>query len=213
MPHTMVIAVPPDQLTQLDALVQEQQTAETRWRAGAEQDAAVLRLRGPELRAARARIRTERDRLRESGTHRVSRLLALAPALRVELNHPGLLREWDSIPEGAQRAGQTLGGTGPHRGTGLTARLVVSLPDALWTPLQRGVYWTNEPHVRALAGWKDKWGGGPSAGRPAAPPEALTERDRIVAHITTTGEIIRTALTRTVNSPAKGLRQGRTGKS
>ncbi|MFD6879694.1 MULTISPECIES: hypothetical protein [unclassified Streptomyces] len=200
MPHTMVIAVPPDELTRLDALVQEQQTAETRWQAGAERDADVLKLRGPELRAARARIRAERDRLRANGTHLVSRLRALAPALRAELDHRGLLQEWDPIPEGAQRAGQTLGGTGPNRGTGLTARLVVSLTEALWTPLHRGVYWTNEPHVRALETWKDRWGAGPAAGRPAAPPEALTERERIAAHITTTGEIIRTALAHTINS-------------
>ncbi|MFE2250016.1 hypothetical protein [Streptomyces lavendulae] len=199
MPHTMVIAVPPDELTRLDALVQEQQTAETRWQASAEQDAGVLRLRGPELRAARARIRAERDRLRENGTHRVSRLRALAPALRAELDHRGLLRDWDPIPEGAQRAGQTLGGTGPNRGTGLTARLVISLTEALWTPLHRGVYWTNQPHVQALELWKDRWGPGPAAGRPAATPDALTERERITAHITTTGDIIRTALTHTLN--------------
>ncbi|MFD0270863.1 hypothetical protein ACFVGY_30510 [Streptomyces sp. NPDC127106] len=199
MPHTMVIAVPPDELAQLDALVQEQQTAETRWQAGAEQDADMLRLRGPELRAARARIRAERDLLRENGTHRVSRLRALGPALRAELDQRGLLREWDPIPEGAQRAGQTLGGTGPHSGTGLTARLCVSLTDTLWTPLHRGVYWTNEPYVHALEVWKDRWGPGPAVGRPAAPAEALAERARLAAHITTTGDIVRIALTHTVS--------------
>ncbi|WP_331738947.1 hypothetical protein [Streptomyces sp. NBC_01276] len=199
MPHTMVIAVPPDELMRLDALVQEQQTAETRWQASAEEDADVLRLRGPELRAARARIRAERDRLRKNGTHRVSRLRALAPALRAELDHRGLLQDWDPIPEGAQRAGQTHGGTGPNRGTGLTARLVVSLTDDLWTPLHRGIYWTNLPHVHALELWRDRWGPGPAAGRTAATPDALTERERIAAHITTTGDITRTALTHALN--------------
>ncbi|MGW1643086.1 hypothetical protein [Streptomyces lavendulae] len=198
MPHTMVTAVPPDELARLDALVQEQQTAETRWQARAEQDAGVLRLRGPELRAARARIRAERDRLRENGTHRVSRLRALAPALHAELDHRGLLQDWDPIPEGSQRAGQTLGGTGPNRGTGLTARLVISLTDDLWTPLHRGVYWTNQPHVQALELWKDRWGPEPTTGSTAATPDALTERTRIAAHITTTGDIIRTALTHTL---------------
>ncbi|MFE2275547.1 hypothetical protein ACFXB4_40815 [Streptomyces lavendulae] len=199
MPHTMVIAVPPDELARLDALVQEQQTAETRWQASAEQDADVLRLRGPELRAARAAIRAERDRLRENGTHRVSRLRALAPALRAELDHRGLLRDWDPIPEGAQRAGQTLGGTGPNRGTGLTARLVVSLTESLWTPLHRGVYWTNLPHVQALELWRDRWGPGSSTGRTTATPDALAERERIAAHITTTGDVIRAALTHALN--------------
>ncbi|MFJ4781665.1 hypothetical protein [Streptomyces sp. NPDC088762] len=116
MAHTMVVAVSPTDLDRLDALVQEQQAAETRWQARAEQDANLLGLRGPELRAARTRIRAERDRLRENGRHRISRLLALAPALRTELEHRGLLREWDPIPEGAQRAGQTLGGAGPYSG-------------------------------------------------------------------------------------------------
>ncbi|MDD9383077.1 hypothetical protein M8Z33_41825 [Streptomyces sp. ZAF1911] len=194
MAHLMVVAVSPADLDRLDALVQEQQTAETRWQAGAEQDANLLALRGPALRAARTRIRAERDRLRENGRHRVSRLHALAPALRTELEHRGLLRDWDPIPEGAQRAGQTLGGAGPHSGTGLTARLVVSLSEALWTPLQRGVYWTNQPHVHALENWKDVWPTGS-----AAPPEALTERTRITAHITTTGHILRTALHHTLH--------------
>ncbi|MFF3216983.1 hypothetical protein ACFYYB_40975 [Streptomyces sp. NPDC002886] len=140
MAHLMVVAVSPADLDHLDALVQKQQSAETRWQAGAEQDANLLALCGPQLRAARTRIRAERDRLRATGRHRVSRLHALTPALRTELEHRGLLRDWDPIPEGAQRAGQTLGGAGPHSGTELTARLVVTLPEALWTPLQRGVY-------------------------------------------------------------------------
>ncbi|MCM1976482.1 hypothetical protein [Streptomyces sp. G1] len=194
MAHLMVVAVSPADLDRLDALVQEQQSAETRWQAGAEQDANLLALRGPELRAARVRIRAERDRLRASGRHRVSRLHALAPALRTELEHRGLRREWDPIPEGAQRAGQTRGGAGPHSGTGLTARLVVSLSGDLWTPLQRGVYWTNQPHVQALEAWKDTWPTGT-----AAPPEALTERTWITAHITTTGHILRTALHHTLH--------------
>lgn len=199
MPHTMVTAVSPTDLERLDALIEEQQRTETRWQARTERNADVLQLRGPELRAARAHIRAERNRLRENGTHRVSRLHALAPALRAELDHRGLLQDWNPIPEGAQQAGQTLGGTGPNRGTGLTARLVVSLTDDLWTPLQRGVYWTNEPHVKALELWKDRWGPGPAAERPPATPEALTERERIAQHITTTGAIIRTALTHTIN--------------
>lgn len=195
MAHLMVVAVSPADLDRLDALVQEQQTAETRWQAGAEQDANLLALRGPEFRAARTRIRAERDRLHESGRHRVSRLHALAPALRTELEHRGLRREWDPIPEGAQRAGQTLGGAGPHSGTGLTARLVVSLPQGLWAPLQRGVYWTNQPHVQALETWKDAWPTGT-----AVPTEALNERTRITAHITTTGHILRTALHHTLHT-------------
>ncbi|MFD8952467.1 hypothetical protein ACFV0B_26830 [Streptomyces xanthophaeus] len=198
MPHTMVTAVSPTDLERLDALVEEQRIAETRWQAGAEQDADVLRLRGPELRAARAYIRAERDRLRENGTHRVSRHRALAPALHAELDRRGLLRDWDPIPEGAPRAGQLLGGAGPQRGAGLTARLVVSLPDALWTPLQRGVYWTNQPHLNALETWTDRWSPGPTTSRPAATPEALTQREQTAAHITTTGDIIRTALSRTL---------------
>nr|WSW57127.1 hypothetical protein OG513_00045 [Streptomyces sp. NBC_00998] len=71
----MVIAVPPADLDRLDALVDAQKTAETRWQASAEQQAGLL-----DLRAGRARIRGERDRLRETGTR-------------------GLLRDWVSACE------------------------------------------------------------------------------------------------------------------
>ncbi|MFF4013416.1 hypothetical protein [Streptomyces sp. NPDC001717] len=198
MGHTMVIAVPPADLARLDALVDAQKTAETRWQASAEQQASMLDLRGPALRAARTRIRSERDRLRETGTHRVTRWRALAPALRAELDARGLLREWEPIPEGAQQAGQNLGGTGPYAGAGLTGRLCVTLPDALAVPLLRGVYWTNLPHVQTLEAWGDRWGTD-AASRRAAPDEALAERAQTAALITTTGVILRQTLHRTIN--------------
>ncbi|WP_331739971.1 hypothetical protein OG590_39490 (plasmid) [Streptomyces goshikiensis] len=198
MGHTMVIAVPPADLDRLDAIVNAQQTAETRWQAAAEQQVGLLDLRGPALRAARARIRGERDRLREAGTHRVTRWRALAPALHAELDTRGLLREWEPIPEGAQQAGQNLGGTGPYAGAGLTGRLCVTLPDALAVPLLRGLYWTNLPHIQALESWGDQWGTD-TASRRGAPPEALAERAQATAQITTTGAILRAALHRTIN--------------
>lgn len=130
----------------------------------------------------------------------MTRWRALAPGLRAELEHLGWLRPWAAIPDGAQQAGQTLGGTGPYNGAGLTGRLCVTLPNQLWSPLHHGVYWTNQPHVRALEIWTDRWGASPTARR-TAPPEALEERDRIAAHITTTGQILRTALENTVQAP------------
>ncbi|MFF4104377.1 hypothetical protein [Streptomyces sp. NPDC001903] len=198
MGHTMVIAVPPADLDRLDAYVDAQKTAETRWQAAAEQQAGLLDLRGPALRAARARIRGERDRLRETGTHRVTRWRALAPLLRAELDARGLLRDWEPIPEGAQQAGQNLGGTGPYGGAGYTARLCVTLPDALAVPLLRGVYWTNLPHVQALQAWGDQWGTD-TISRRAAPDEALAERAQAAAQIVTTGVILRAALDRTIS--------------
>lgn len=199
MGHTMVVAVHPDQLSLLDALVAEQQSTELRWQAAAEQRAGLLGLRGPELRAARARIRSDRDRLRQAGTHRVTRWHALAPALRTELELRRLLRDWDPIPEDAQQGGQLPGGTGPHSGTGLTGRLCLTLPDTAALPLQRGVYWSNQPHIQALQEWGDQWGTD-TASRLTAPPEALAERAQTAARITTTGQIIRQALHHTVNN-------------
>ncbi|MER7122265.1 hypothetical protein [Streptomyces goshikiensis] len=198
MGHTMVIAVPPADLDRLDALVTAQKTAETRWQAAAEQHAGVLELRGAALREARARIRAERERLRETGTHRVTRARALASALRTELKTRGLLRKWEPIPERAQQAGQNLGGTGPHAGAGYTARLCVTLPDTLAVPLLRGVYWTNLPHVQALEAWADRWGTD-AASRRTAPTEALDERAQAAAQITTTGTVLRAALHHTIN--------------
>ncbi|MFD9457817.1 hypothetical protein ACFWBC_32600 [Streptomyces sp. NPDC059985] len=158
-------------------------------------------LRGAARRTAQARIRAARQEHRDTGRHRPTRALALGPALRAELDATGLLRDWDPIPAGAPTAGQTLGGRGPHTGAGLTARLVVALPDELWTPLPRGVHWTNQPHLQALQEWTDQWESGPAAGRSTAPPDALAERARTASHITTTGTILRTALERTLNRP------------
>lgn len=198
MGHTMVIAVAPADLDRFDALVAAHQAAETRWQASAERDSGLLALRGAERRAALARIRTERDRLRETGRHLVTRWRALTPALGAELEQCGLLRPWEPIPAGAQQAGQTLGGIGPHSGAGLTGRLCVTLPDTLAVPLQRGVYWTNLPHVQALEAWTDRWGTGPAA-KLTTPAEALEERTRTAALITTTGTILRAALGRAVH--------------
>ncbi|MFD7029210.1 hypothetical protein ACFWAR_14370 [Streptomyces sp. NPDC059917] len=200
MGHTMVIAVPPADLDRLDDLVAEQQADELRWQAGVERAAGTLTLRGAALRGARERIRIERDRLRETGHHRVTRRRALAPALRAELEGRGWIRPWAAIPDGARQAGQTLGGTGPFGGAGLTARLCVTLPNSLWAPLHHGVYWSNLPHIQALEAWSDRWGTRPTSKR-TAPREALDEREVIVALIITTGQILRTALENTIKSP------------
>ncbi|MET9701145.1 hypothetical protein ABZY31_30105 [Streptomyces sp. NPDC006529] len=129
----------------------------------------------------------------------MTRWRALAPALHAELEQRGYLRPWPPIPAGGQPAGQTLGGTAPHRGTGLTARLCVTLPDTLAVPLHHGVYWTNLPHLQALEAWTDRWGTDPATRR-TAPPKALAERDHHAGSITTTGQIIRTALTHTLHN-------------
>lgn len=190
----MVVAVEPADLDRLDELVREQRAAESRWQAAAEEGLAGLR--GAALRAARARIRAERNRRREDGRHRVTRWRLLAPALSAELEERGLLREWDPVPAGAPGAEQTVGGVGPKGGRGLTGRLCVTLPDVLAVPLQRGVYWGNRPHVAALKAWNDRWGSWPSS---TATAEALDERARLAAQITTTGHILRTALQHTLN--------------
>ncbi|MFB9594039.1 hypothetical protein [Streptomyces racemochromogenes] len=196
MPHTMVLAVHPAALERLDALVRDHQDAELRWWAQEAQREELALLRGAQRRAAQARIRTARHERRESGLHRPTRALALAPGLRAELEHRRLLKEWEPVPADAPKSGQTLGGTGPHAGAGLTGRLVVALPEALWAPLVRGVYWSNLPHVQALQAWTDRWGPGPAAGRSAAPPEALAERERSAAQVITTGDVVRAALER-----------------
>ncbi|MFE9803509.1 hypothetical protein ACFYP6_32430 [Streptomyces goshikiensis] len=120
MGHTVVVAVAPADLDNLDRLVAEQQESESRWQAAAEARADLPGLRGAAFRSARARIRAERNRYREEGRHRVTRWRALAPALGAELEQRGMLREWDPVPAGAQQAGQVLSGTGPNSGRGLT---------------------------------------------------------------------------------------------
>lgn len=195
VPHTMVLAVHPAALERLDAFVAQQGVAEERWLASQAEREDLARLRGPQRRAAQARIRAARQQHREAGRHRPTRALALAPALRAELEHRGLLQEWEPVPADTPTAGQTLGGRGPHTGTGLTGRLVVALPDALWTPLVRGTYWTNQPHLQALQAWTDQWG----AGGRSTPPQALEERAQHAGRITTTGDVLRAALHRTLH--------------
>ncbi|MFJ3883357.1 hypothetical protein ACIPW5_38660 [Streptomyces sp. NPDC090077] len=58
------------------------------------------------------------------------------------------------------------------------------------------MYWSGLPHVQALQAWTDRWGPGPAAGRSAAPPEALAERERAAARVVTTGDVVRAALER-----------------
>ncbi|MFJ3206045.1 hypothetical protein [Streptomyces sp. NPDC086989] len=59
-----------------------------------------------------------------------------------------------------------------------------------------GGYWTNQPYVRALQAWTDRWGPGPAAGRCSASAEALAERARSAAQVTTTGDVVRAGLER-----------------
>ncbi|MFI8266748.1 hypothetical protein [Streptomyces sp. NPDC085665] len=74
----------------------------------------------------------------------------------------------------------------------------MTLPDDLAVPLVRGLYWTNLPHLKALEAWTLRWGTGSAAVR-AAPAAALEERARAAAQITTTRNLLRAALHRTVN--------------
>ncbi|MDX2393781.1 hypothetical protein NJL88_27715 [Streptomyces sp. DK15] len=156
MAHTMVLAVSPHHLEQLDALVTSHRDAEEQAIRDESARTDLPLLRGSARRTVQARIRAALRQHRKTGRHRPTRALALAPALRAELDARGLLRDWDPIPAGAPTAGQTLGERGPHTGAGLTARLVVALPDDLWVPLTRGVHWTNQPHLQALQEWADQ---------------------------------------------------------
>ncbi|WP_331727668.1 hypothetical protein [Streptomyces sp. NBC_00158] len=176
--------------------MRDHQDAEERWLAKEAEREELALLRGAQRRAAQARIRARRYERQESGLHRPTRALVLAPGLRAEMQHRGLLKEWEPVPAEAPKAGQTLGGTGPHAGAGLTGRLIVALPETLSVPLERGVCWNNQPHVQALQAWTDRWGPGPAAGRSAAPPEALAERERSTALVMTTGDVVRAGLER-----------------
>ncbi|MCF3181402.1 hypothetical protein IPZ70_15850 [Streptomyces polychromogenes] len=49
-------------------------------------------------------------------------------------------------------------------------------------------------------GGSDLWGPGPAAGRSAAPPEALAERERAAAQVVTTGDVVRAALERVLKA-------------
>lgn len=102
----MVVAVWPEGLDRLDALVDTHQSAETRWQAAAEQEAGLLNLRGVAWRQAHAELRAERDRLREDGRHRVNRWRALAPPSAPSWNGSAFCGSGSRSPKAPRRPGR-----------------------------------------------------------------------------------------------------------
>ncbi|GLX40701.1 hypothetical protein Sros01_67740 [Streptomyces roseochromogenus] len=94
------------------------EAAEEQWLLEKADREGLGSLRSQRRRAAQARIRAGQHKRQEYGLHRPPRALVLT-GLRAELEHRGLLKEWEPVPADAPKSCQMLDGTGPHAGTGL----------------------------------------------------------------------------------------------
>ncbi|MEV5204916.1 hypothetical protein [Streptomyces sp. NPDC053720] len=216
-----VVAVRPEDLVALNAVVRKLRAAEVAWLDEAREAAGLRLLRGTAASAARGRIRTEFERLRAKGKLAGTRDLVIAREVRAELKFRKMNGACEPVPvEDARAPGRPVG-TRSRSGsvldpTDLTGRMAVRLPADLGEHLTRACYWKSAPAVKALREWQEIWGDGPEvlirqaeragaltvlslmaaamAPRPTA--DDLLEKARLQAMVVTTGDILRAAVDR-----------------
>lgn len=131
-------------------------------------------------REALAELRAERDRRRTAGDHFDTESAIVAYYLTAELDARGWRqRSWRPIPHDA---GRLPGRRWGSAATGESARLRVHLPDELGELLRRATWWTSRPATRKLQALADTGHVGTAT------------RDQLAAEITTTGDLLRSAL-------------------
>ena len=193
-----------EQVDGLNALLGEQRAAEHAWRAERRKRIHQVATTAAERARLLAAARIEFERLRAAGEFRGSHTLLVLPALRAILAERGWdTRRWRPIPADALRHGRPWG----THDAGYDARVALRLDDALAERITRACYWSSAPAVARLQRWYDDHGdhwrgqlhttGEPWTG--AGPSRAdLRERQDLVAKITTTGDIGRAAIDRTL---------------
>ncbi|MER7050476.1 hypothetical protein ABT391_37260 [Streptomyces jumonjinensis] len=221
-----VVAVEPDDLKALNALVKSGRDAEVLWLKQAREDEGIKFLRGKALSEARGRVRVKFAAMREKGKLAGTRDLVVARAVRAELKTRMMAGPYKPVPrEDARMPGRRVG-TGPSHydqvadeESKLKARMAVRLPADLGEQLVRATYWTSAPAVKALWEWQTRWGDGPEvimreaqrrgavtvldvflagmASRPDA--DSLLEKAKLQAQVITTGDIFRAAVKRTIH--------------
>ncbi|WP_412741208.1 hypothetical protein [Krasilnikovia sp. MM14-A1259] len=161
------------------------------------------------LAAARRTLAGEHARLREAGVLRGARGAWVLPALSEMLFERGWLdRRWRPLPPGARRGRPWGAGDAGYEGL-----VVLQLPDDVAELLVRACWWSSAPAVRALQKWYDAhgdhWRGDLHGGRRGWSElrptiEELDKRDRWAAQITTTGQVLRSAMFRAVETHSVG---------
>ncbi len=187
-------------------------------------------LRAGELARARAKLRAELAQERAAGRLLGSRDRLRAQARGAELEsrrgpgkHPapatgasGPGRPWGADPD------RYLMEHGEGEEAGFKGRLATRLPAALGEQLRRACYWNNKEAVEQLQAWADRFGDGPEvilreaerandggipgtallaaalSKRPDA--AAFQERRRLRDQIVTTGDVLRSAVTRILDT-------------
>lgn len=159
---------------------------------------------------ARRELAAEHARLRHAGVLRGARGPWVLPELRALMHERGWLdRRWRPVPPGARRRGRPWGaGDAGYRGM-----VVLQLPDDIAERLIRACWWSSAPATRRLKAWYDTYGDhwrgeqhggrrGWTGGRPS--DKALANRSRWTEQISTTGSVLREALTRAAASHSAG---------
>lgn len=202
-----VIAVPEDVPGRLDAVVRRARELEDAWWSGRVERARAVRPAPGQLTAAARRQATaaawqERHQHRAAGHLLGSRDRLVAHAVTLELAARGWDHDWPPVPDPAATTPGRRWGTVPLR---LRAKISLELPSRLGDQVRSAAYWTSAEAVEQLQAWHDRYGRGPAGGDPDAPRagvEALTERDRWRARVTTTGDIIRAGIIRAITAGA-----------
>lgn len=227
------VAVVEGRLRLLDLVAAMAAGEERAWLAKERQ--GHLGLRGGKLAQARRATRELLAERRDAGELAGSRDWLLVPGVRAELAARGWDREWPPIPPGALAAGRRWG-TDPNRysahhdegETRFVGRLGVRLPQELGERLTRACYWHNEEIEQELQAWADRWGDGPdvimrqsvrehggvtvlaamaAALRPTPSADALLQRAELRAKVVTTGDILRAALERALETAPERARR------
>jgi hypothetical protein len=226
MSKQFVVALEPGDFEALDKVVSLARSVERAWLKEERDKEGIAFLRGKAASQARTRVRTRLAGMRQAGRLAGTRDLVLTRAIRAELKARKMTGEYPPVPaEHSGAPGRRVGAGPRHYGrseedpTTLTARLALRLPDDLGEQLVRAVYWTNAPVVEALWQWQERWGDGPevilrdasrngmdgsllalfAAGMASRPDsDAILKRAELQAQIITTGDIIRSAIQRTL---------------
>lgn len=186
------MALPARMRRDLDAMAADLAPAAHQW--WADQHARALTIEAAtERRQALAELREERDRRRLTGLHFDTRSAIVAFYVREEMDARGWRsRRWPPVRSGeASMAGRRWGS--PNRSEGeFDASLAVHLPDGDGELLRRATWRVSAPATRRLQQIGQIIGPVPRAVR--------QERDQLVATVITTGDVIRAAVERALDS-------------
>lgn len=186
----------------LTALVRAERQRELQWWTH-RRAALAADLTAAQRAAAVVELQAEFERLRAVGELRGTRTWYVLPAVRVVMAARGFTgRRWRPVPP--RLPGRPWGTHDQHLG----GRVTLYLPDDLTETLTRACYWTSAPAVARLQTWYDEFGDhwrgrlhNPTprfTRRPGPSDTDLAQRERLVATVVTTGQVLREAIKKAI---------------